>query len=565
MTVLGFPSVADSESITVTSGVLSTFVPDPHGARHRPPVRAGDHRPGRARQLRRRRDRQRGPSHRRAEPDHPRRGQRHLVAAPLGRRGQAADRRGPQPYRLPQQDPGPADRHRIGDPGAEWAPRQTQACAGNRTTAASASAVFGFRYSGFPQGLDVALGIVAPDGTPVTGRAARSCRTEPCPTAAAASRFPVAAADFGQATMPVGTYQLQLFAGPSLTPVGPAAAAVTAPTGAPRAISTGSWEGSHMSQQLDVQGEAREALGTAVASYGQRVLSDPHTLGNLVADLLPDLPRERSLLVTAAEAGDRGRDEAARRGAAHRPGHRGAAGGQGAVGTPGDRPGGRPVGGLGVRPGAGVPGPAVHRGRPAQAAATAGPGRSRRRPPCRQAGRAAGPRPPAAGAPAIQAPQPAVLASGRADAAAAAGPVLAAAAAAAVLAAGRAAAAVLAARRAAARAVLAAASAVFRRSRELVVRPETRADRGRYRGRADRRVPDRRHRRAHVPVHQVPPGRGRIPGPLGPARAEADAAARRRPRRVPAGGRGGAPRPAAARGHRRPRDAVPERPPALRL
>ncbi|HEU5387201.1 MAG TPA: hypothetical protein VFV73_14985, partial [Streptosporangiaceae bacterium] len=55
--------------------------------------------------------------------------------------------------------------------------------------------------------------------------------------------------------------------------------------------------------QLDVQGEAHEALGTAVASYGQRVLSDPHTLGNLVADLLPDLPRERSLLVTGAEAG----------------------------------------------------------------------------------------------------------------------------------------------------------------------------------------------------------------------------------------------------------------------
>ena len=54
--------------------------------------------------------------------------------------------------------------------------------------------------------------------------------------------------------------------------------------------------------QLDAQGEAHEALGTAVASYGQRVLSDPHALGNLVADLLPDLPRERSLLVTGAEA-----------------------------------------------------------------------------------------------------------------------------------------------------------------------------------------------------------------------------------------------------------------------
>src|SRR5580704_16414522 len=58
-----------------------------------------------------------------------------------------------------------------------------------------------------------------------------------------------------------------------------------------------------MNHQLDTQGEAHEALCTAVASYGQRVLTDPHTLGNLVADLLPDLPRERSLLVTAAEAG----------------------------------------------------------------------------------------------------------------------------------------------------------------------------------------------------------------------------------------------------------------------
>ena len=53
----------------------------------------------------------------------------------------------------------------------------------------------------------------------------------------------------------------------------------------------------------DAHGEAHEALGTAVASYGQRVLSDPHILGNLVADLLPDLPRERSLLVAGAEAG----------------------------------------------------------------------------------------------------------------------------------------------------------------------------------------------------------------------------------------------------------------------
>jgi len=55
--------------------------------------------------------------------------------------------------------------------------------------------------------------------------------------------------------------------------------------------------------QFDAQGEAHEALSTAVTSYGARVLSDPRILGNLVTDLLPDAPRERSLLVTAAEAG----------------------------------------------------------------------------------------------------------------------------------------------------------------------------------------------------------------------------------------------------------------------
>src|SRR5579871_3243842 len=56
-------------------------------------------------------------------------------------------------------------------------------------------------------------------------------------------------------------------------------------------------------EPYDVQGEVRDALSTAVNSYGKRVLNDPRILVNLVTDLLPDLPRERSLLVTAAEAG----------------------------------------------------------------------------------------------------------------------------------------------------------------------------------------------------------------------------------------------------------------------
>ena len=57
-----------------------------------------------------------------------------------------------------------------------------------------------------------------------------------------------------------------------------------------------------MTEQLDAQGEAREALSTMVTDYSRRILSDPRMLGNVVTDLLPDLPRERRLLVTAAES-----------------------------------------------------------------------------------------------------------------------------------------------------------------------------------------------------------------------------------------------------------------------
>jgi hypothetical protein len=119
--------------------------------------------------------------------------------------------------------------------GAESVPQtgvgatKLQACSGNRTTAASASAEFGFRYSGFPRGADIALGIVKPDGTPVTDES-QFLPHGTVPDSSGCIRFTLAAADLGQTTMPVGTYQLQLFAGPSLTPVGPAAVVhITAP------------------------------------------------------------------------------------------------------------------------------------------------------------------------------------------------------------------------------------------------------------------------------------------------------------------------------------------------
>jgi hypothetical protein len=55
-------------------------------------------------------------------------------------------------------------------------------------------------------------------------------------------------------------------------------------------------------QPLDAQGEARDALNAVVADFGPRVLSDPRMLGSRMSDLLPDLPKERQLLLTAAEA-----------------------------------------------------------------------------------------------------------------------------------------------------------------------------------------------------------------------------------------------------------------------
>ena len=58
-----------------------------------------------------------------------------------------------------------------------------------------------------------------------------------------------------------------------------------------------------MSQQpQDDRGLARQALGSAVASYGISILSDPRALREALTRLLPNSPRERSLLSAAAGA-----------------------------------------------------------------------------------------------------------------------------------------------------------------------------------------------------------------------------------------------------------------------
>ncbi|GEM_PF-2334052 len=53
----------------------------------------------------------------------------------------------------------------------------------------------------------------------------------------------------------------------------------------------------------DPQGRAHQALADAVNDYGPRILSEPALLRNQLSDVLPDEPREGSLLVAAVEVG----------------------------------------------------------------------------------------------------------------------------------------------------------------------------------------------------------------------------------------------------------------------
>jgi hypothetical protein len=57
--------------------------------------------------------------------------------------------------------------------------------------------------------------------------------------------------------------------------------------------------------QWDAQGEAQAALRTIVADprYGPATLSNAQTMTNLLKDMLPDAPRESSVLVAASDAG----------------------------------------------------------------------------------------------------------------------------------------------------------------------------------------------------------------------------------------------------------------------
>jgi putative serine protease PepD len=231
LTVLGYPSVADSQSVTVTSGVLSTFVPDPqghikgsrfelettarvaHGNSGGSAIDSAGHLVGVPTKV--------IPGE---QSDTSWRLRSIALAAPL-----IAAARSHTAYHSNDlvQLTGSESVTAIGI-GATKA----EACGGSQTTASSDSAVFSFKYSGFTKGTDVALLIVAPDGTPVREENGQSYPHGPLDDGSDCIGLTVGAAAVGASTMPVGTWHVQMFAGPSLKPVSPeVAVTVTAPAG----------------------------------------------------------------------------------------------------------------------------------------------------------------------------------------------------------------------------------------------------------------------------------------------------------------------------------------------
>jgi putative serine protease PepD len=219
VTTLGFPGMAQSDSITVTSGVVDTFVPDTHGHVKDPrfeletTAKIGHGNSG-------------GAAINNA-------GQ--LIGVPsLGVQGQGTD----VSWRLrsaAEAKPliAAARAHRtyhskilVQRDGAESvtqigvAATPDAACPGSRAIPSSTSAVFGFSYAGFPAGLDVAYGIVLPDGTPVILTATDGMPEGIAKTSSGCLYYELTADALGTAALPVGTYQAQLFAGPNLDPVG---------------------------------------------------------------------------------------------------------------------------------------------------------------------------------------------------------------------------------------------------------------------------------------------------------------------------------------------------------
>ena len=218
VTLLGFPGVAESDSISVTSGVISTFVPDPLGHVSDPrfeletTARVAHGNSG-------------GAAMNNA-------GQ--LIGVPsLEVTGQGGDlswrlraiteavplitaARDHTPYQSKILIPLTGGERVTG---AGVGVTADQACSGAQSATATTEATFGASYQDVTKGLDLAMLVQLPDGTQVTdptGGLPQSTAT----TTSGCVAIQVAAADLGLGVLPAGPYEIQLYGGPSLAPIG---------------------------------------------------------------------------------------------------------------------------------------------------------------------------------------------------------------------------------------------------------------------------------------------------------------------------------------------------------
>jgi putative serine protease PepD len=223
VTVLGFPGVAGSDSITVTSGVVSTFVPDPLGHVTDPrfemetTARVAHGNSG-------------GAAINNA-------GQ--LIGVPslaIPGEGQDVSWRlrsvaEAEPLITAARDHAAYRSKLLVQPtGAEQVVRTgvggttQQACGGSPTAPAGSSAVFGVDYAQAPVGLDLALLIALPGGGGVVTEQGAGLPQATATASSGCFGFQLTAGQVGLAALPAGTYRVQLLAGPNLTPVSAAAA-----------------------------------------------------------------------------------------------------------------------------------------------------------------------------------------------------------------------------------------------------------------------------------------------------------------------------------------------------
>jgi putative serine protease PepD len=218
VTVLGFPGVAESDSISVTTGVISTFVPDPLGHVKDPrfeletTARVAHGNSGGA-----------------AIND-----QGQLIGVPsLEVTGEGADiswrlRSVAQAGSLIDAARDHTVYHskilvqltgneQVTGEGIGASPQA--ACSGSRTLPDAASAMFGVSYAQFPDGLDAAILITVPGGAVVSSETGGLPQTIVTQSSGCIS-YELDAAQLGVAVLPAGRYQLQLLGGPELTPLG---------------------------------------------------------------------------------------------------------------------------------------------------------------------------------------------------------------------------------------------------------------------------------------------------------------------------------------------------------